>query len=317
MKNYDKILELIQKDNLSQEEKDLLSSIIADDDNAKEFYETYRKIQNSANYSGHISTETLGSYILLKNGLQPEGHWNAQKINQIETHLKECGSCSKEFLELSEEYSDIKNFLSGQLNSEDKGIQNTAYKRQLFFSKYIFLSLLLLGFLYFGLYLISGFTTPPLKKLAAFNDNSEFSISRGRASDNFQNSLKDLENGNYQSAVNYLNLDIKNNGNDETIFYSYFVLGLTHLKLAGSNFLGLFPSYNKSEAGKALDSFKKTIEMNKSDKYPNISMDAYFYSAKACLMLNNKSGAEKYLKIVIKLKGSKMNQAKVLLEELE
>lgn len=321
MNSYDKIIELVEKEKLTGEEKSLLDSVIKSSKEAKDFYDTYRKLKDSVNYPDHISYEIISEYILFKNGSKIEEPAFSVKIPQIENHLKECNACSKMYLELNEEYIAVDKFISGRFNKStqttvDKNIFKYPLKKRSYPTMYIFASLLVIGFLFFSLNLISGFVTTQTTKLAAIGNNSEFYISRGRATDDFQNSLQALDNGNYQSAVKYLAGDIKDNSNDETIFYSYYVLGLTHLKLAEKSFLGLFPSYDKTEAQKALESLEETIKLNDTGKYPNITLDAYFYTAKAYLMMNNKSAAEKYLRMVVKFKGSKMNKAEEILNEL-
>ncbi len=321
MNNYDKIIELAEKENLSGEEKEILSSIINSEKKAKDLYETYKKLSGAVKLTGHLSTQSIGDYVLYKNEMLNRDASISQKAQAIEMHLRECSSCSRLYLELNEEYSGITKFLSSRFEEkpvfDKKPVQEISYKRHLYFPKYIFITLLTIGFIYFGLYLISDFTTPQLNRYAAISDETEFSISRGRATDDFQNSLGELENDNYLAAVRYLNEDIKNDKSDETIFYSYYVLGLTHLKLAEESFLGLFPSYNKADAEKALHNFQKTVKLNNTGEYPNITFNAYFYTAKAYMMLGNKASAVKYLKLVVRLKGSKLNEAREILGTLE
>jgi tetratricopeptide (TPR) repeat protein len=141
--------------------------------------------------------------------------------------------------------------------------------------------------------------------------------SRGRTTDDFELSMKALEDKEYQSAIEYLKSDIDLNSKDETIFYSYYILGLTYLETAEKNVLGLFPSFDKSSAELALQNFKKTIEKNTSGKFQNVNLDAYFFAAKASLMVDDTKSAKDYLNIVVNDKGSKMNEARQILNELK
>ncbi|HSR18506.1 MAG TPA: hypothetical protein VLM39_10500 [Ignavibacteriaceae bacterium] len=129
--------------------------------------------------------------------------------------------------------------------------------------------------------------------------------------------MQELQENNYDKAIDFLKKDIFENPKDETIFYSYYVIGLSYLKAAEKSTFGLFSYYDKSKAAEALKNFKTAVEKNKSGKYPNITLNAYFYSAKACLMMDNLPPAKKYLQKVISEKGSKMNEAKRILSELE
>ena len=57
------------------------------------------------------------------------------------------------------------------------------------------------------------------------------------------------------SAIQYLNDDVNKNQNDESIFYTHFVLGITYVNKAESDFLGLFKSFNKEDVEKGISEF--------------------------------------------------------------
>ncbi len=190
-------------------------------------------------------------------------------------------------------------------------------KQKFIFPRYAFTSIIALGLVYLSLYIISSFTTPEFYKDAAINSESEFSVNRGRATEDFQNSLKALDKNNFDEAISYLQKDIKNNPDDETIFYSYYILGLANLETSEHDVLGLFPGYNTNKTEKGVEYLKESIRKNESGKFINIKLNSYFYLAKASLMLNDKISAENYLKLVISGRGSKMEEAQKLLGELE
>ena len=72
---------------------------------------------------------------------------------------------------------------------------------------------------------------------------------------------------------------------------------------------------NRVEKGEQY--LEESIRKNNSGKFNSIKLNSYFYLAKASLMLNDKNKAEKYLNIVIKERGSKMEESKYLLGEME
>ena len=183
--------------------------------------------------------------------------------------------------------------------------------------RYAFLSVIIIGLVYLSLYLISSASVPTYYRDAAIVNESEFSVNRGRATENFQNSLRALDKHDYDDAINYLQKDIRQNPDDETIFYSYYIMGLSYLETAEHNFLGLFPDYNRERAEKGAEYLKESIQKNDSGKFINIKLNSYFYLAKANLMLNDKEAARKYLAKVIDEKGSKMEESRKLLDELE
>ena len=106
------------------------------------------------------------------------------------------------------------------------------------------------------------------------------------------------------------------NQKDESIFYTHFVLGITYVNKAESDFLGLFKSFNKEDVAKGIENFEKSIELNKSGKFDNLKLDANYYIGKSYLMIDDKSSARKHLQSVVDGKGSYYKKAEELLKEL-
>jgi len=321
MNNFDKILTLLQKQRLSSEEQEQLNLLIRNDPESKEFYDIYTKL-NSALSSPHISYNHLKDYILYKNKIEPEDKCVISRIPKIELHLKKCERCTEEFKTLNQEYTELELFLSEKLPGEKSPV--TDKERDVHIASkqgkapvYLFASVIVLGFVYMLLLLTSNIFTPFNYKLASLEDKSEFYVTRGRATEEFQESLKALEDEDYLSAVSYLEKDIYKNPEDQTIFYSHYILGLAYLENAEKSYAGLFTSFNETGIKKGLDNFVQCIEKNTSGKFPDITFNACFYSAKGNLILNDIESAKKQLKIVIEGKGSKMLEARKLLNELE
>ena len=167
------------------------------------------------------------------------------------------------------------------------------------------------------MYIFSQIVTSSNYTIATLKNNDVFYITRGRGTEYFQKGLNALDDKNYTQTIEYLKEDIEANPKDETIFYSYYILGLTYLETAPKSFIGLFPSFNLTKVEDGINNLEKSIKLNNSGRYENINLDSYFYLGKANLMRNDKESAEKYFNIVVKKHGSKMNEAKSLLNELE
>jgi TolA-binding protein len=320
MNNLEKITELLHKENLSQEEKLHLEQLIAEDKEAGKFVETYKKVNTLINSSSHLSTGEISDYILYKNNLEPEVKNIIKSIAGIEDHLRSCLKCSEEFQDLNEEFSGIENFVASEMSretDEQKTQMHLPVKRKINIYRYVFLSLIVLGILYGVMFTISKMTAPRYYDLASIESKPDFYTTRGRATNDFLKCLNALDEGNINEAIECLKSDIKNNPGDETIFYSYYILGLTYLDNAENDLAGLFPHYNNNYIDLAIKNLQTAIQKNDSGNYRNVTLDAYFYLAKANLMKGNSKEAKKELINVVKEKGSKMNEAENILNALE
>jgi tetratricopeptide (TPR) repeat protein len=284
------------------------------------------KIEKIIRDSYHPTSDELGNYILYKNGIDPEDKSILRLVPKIELHLRRCSECNSLFLELNNEYSDIDNFLKVQepfkidnisehIKIPVKPIIKTPVRY--FNFKFSGIVIVLACVLYFGAFSVSKLLTPSSVKYAHLESTSDLFETRGRVTHDFQESLKALENRDYEATVNWLNKDIVYNRGDETIFYSYYILGLAYLESAQTDIIGLFPSYDKTKVNQGISAFNKALELNNSGKFRNINLDIYFFLAKADFMLNNISGAKENLKKVVTEKGSNMNEAKKILSGLD
>ncbi len=322
MNNLEKILDLLQKEKLNSEESDYLNRLKETDPEVRKLYSDYYKIEIAVKASSHLSLDEIGEYVLYKNGVESEGTGIIKRVPQIEAHLRTCKKCVEEFKLLNNEYFDTDNFLSTEF-AQDPHEENKTQRIQspvshkTYTSRYGFAISIVIGFLILSLAVVSNLTLPPYYKIAKLSNGSEFSISRGRATNSFQEGLKSLEENNLDQAIIFFNEDIKQNGYDETIFYTYYIIGLTYLQESPKSVLGLFPTYDKSEVINGIKNLEECLRKNNSGKFPNINMDSFYYLAKANLMLGDKQKAIKYLRMVVVGKGSKMEKAAEILKELE
>ena len=322
MKNFDKIITLLEKSNLTEEEKNSLNNFLKEEPEADEFYNSYKKLGSAFLSSRHLTIDELADYVLIKNGLEPEQKINLKNIPLFDEHIRRCPKCVDKMKFYNKEYSDVENYVGTQFDSgrEEKVRvldSQTISAPKFNFSRFSFIGISAMVIVFFSLLVISNLSTSKYYKLASLGQTVDMSGSRGRTTDDFELSMKALEDKEYQSAIEYLKSDIDLNSKDETIFYSYYILGLTYLETTEKNVLGLFPSFDKSSAELALQNFKKTIEKNTSGKFQNVNLDAYFFAAKVSLMVDDTKSAKEYLNIVVNDKGSKMNEARQILNELK
>jgi tetratricopeptide (TPR) repeat protein len=150
-----------------------------------------------------------------------------------------------------------------------------------------------------------------------FNTNKEdFYITRGRTSMAFQKGLDAIENKNWDEAIKSLNEDIASNSGESSIFYSHYVLGLTYLRSADSDFLGLFKSFDEEKVKSAVYNLEKTIELNTSGNFYNINLDANYYLGRAYLLLEDYAEAKTHLQYVVNEKGGLYKDAEELLNSI-
>ena len=306
MDETEKILELLDKDTLSDEENQYLLNALNDPE-LRKIKETYLRLKNSLKRDGHIDEELMAGYVLYKNNI------TAEKIvvllaNKIEDHLRRCAKCQELFKTLNLEYSSVDEFINNSITTKPTGSQ---YIKKF---KFAFASIAAVSIIYLGLFVVSSVTTPDYKK--SFLDDNDFYTSRGRASEYFQRGLDAIDNKKYDDAVKYLREDIADNVDDKTIFYSYFVLGITYLNKGEKDYLGLFESYNKEDVMKGIESFNKSIQLNTSGNFDNLKLDAHYYIAKAYLLIDDIPSAKEHLKIVVNEKGSYYKKAEELLKIL-
>jgi len=317
MDETEKILELLDKDNLSDEEKKYLSNALNNPE-LRKIRETYLRLKNSLKRNKHIDEELMAEYVLYKNNI------SAEKIvvllaNKIEDHLRLCTECHELFKRLNLEYSSVDMFINNTLITKPAGSEYFGfYKLGSIINfkkfKYAFVSFAAAAVIYLGLFIVSSVITPDYKK--SFLDGNDFYTSRGRGSEHFQRGLDAIDNKKYEEAVKYLKEDIEEDVDDETLFYSYFVLGITYVNKGENDYLGLFESYNKEDVVKGIENFNKSIQLNTSGNFDNLKLDAHYYIAKAYLLIDSIPSAKEHLKIVVDGKGSYYKKAEELLKIL-
>lgn len=318
MNDFEKIIELLDNTLITKDESKLLDEMINNNPEAKKISQAYLQLKATLNRNEHIDEELMSEYVLYKNN-----HSSERLIillsKTVEDHIRKCVECEKLFTELNAEYCDIDSFISQsvaeQVNQEKLSKQKGVFFFDSFRSaKYAFASFAAVVVLYLGLFAVSSFTTPDYKK--SFLDGEDFYTTRGRTSELFQRGLDAIDRKDYNSAIQYLNDDVNKNQKDESIFYTHFILGITYVSKAESDFIGLFKSFNKDEVQKGISSFEKSIVLNNSGKFDNLKLDAHYFIGKSYLMINDNDSAKEHLQLVIDGRGSYYKNAEDLIKVL-
>lgn len=319
MENKERFLDLLsRKDELQGAEKEQLDSFINNDKEAAELYEAYLYAEKGVKNSYHLSIDEISDYVLHLNNEQPENPSVIGKIPLIENHLRKCQKCNDIFLELNGEHEEIFSFVESNLApGKEAPVQQVINRniRPLSF-KYLTVSSFAILLLFFGTLLVSYFTTPRAYEFAKMDDSSLY-ITRGRATNEFEQGLKALDNKNYNEAITFFKNDISNHQNDKSVFYTSYILGLTYLESAEKNVAGLFRTYDSKKVKEGIRYLETAVAKNTTGEFPNVNFDAHFYIGKGYLMLNEKVKASEYFRKVLASKGGKMDEAKKILSELK
>jgi len=324
MENFEKILELLQKKSLSDEESLLLKEFAESDSEIASFINLYNSLDSGLSKSSHIHTDLLSSYVLYESGDAPESKLIPIIRNKIKAHIEECSVCKEEYDLLLNEYNDVKVHVNKNIVRDQKNnpVQEQGFaffprflKQSNFTYVYVALTVLIIG--YAGLFAVSSLITPYYEKNIFAHGENEIYTTRGRTSVLFQQGLNSIENGDYERAIKFLNEDILVNKNDNSIFYSYYITGITYLKAAESDFIGLFASFDRQDVELAISNLRESIERNNSGDYENLKLDSYYYIGRAYLLIEDHNSAKSSLQKVINGKGKFSIESQKLIDQME
>lgn len=323
MEKFEKILELLEKQNLTEEEQSALKQLSDSDEELKSFITVYKNLNSSLSAPGHIPTDLLAAYVLSEKGDESENKLIEILKGKIKSHLAECSICKNEFNSLGNEYSEIEKRVNKSVNRElqplltKKDFTLSALFKQTSTFKYAFATLAVFAITYSALFLISSSTTPDYKKNIFSFEQEDFYKTRGRTSSLFQQGLNAIDNHDYTKAIEYLSMDIKEHQNEKSIFYSYYIIAITYLQASESDFIGLFKSYNTEKVNLAIANLKESIDKNNSGDYENLKLDSYYYLGRAYLLLDDRESAVTNFKKVIDGKGQYSVESSQLINQLE
>lgn len=320
MNELDKIFELLDKVDLSSEEQSKLNDLLKNQPASEKIVNLYNSLKNSLPQVIHIDETLLGEYVLYKNNMLNDKGTMILLERKIEDHLKRCDKCNNVFKELNSEYADVDSFISSSFKEVKPDIEvanaHPGFFKRFNASRFAFASIIVLMIAYLGLFIISSVFTPDYKKAAISSDERDFYNTRGRTTELFQRGLNAIDKEDYNSAIKFLEEDITNNPGEASIFYSYFILGVTYIQSSESSFLGTFKSFDEGKINKGIDDLQKAIKLNNSGKYQNLNLDAHYFIGKAYLLIDKKNYAIDHLRIVIDNKGRYYKKANELLDKI-
>lgn len=323
MENFEKILELLEKKSLSEQEQKMLREFTASDAELTSFLEMYNRLNKTISSSGHLSTDLISSYILVENGDELDSRLISALRSKIISHINECKLCRDEYNELFKEYKSTEDYVDKSIKRDIKSaasvnaILTASFFRKNSSLRYVFTTLSILIIAYIGIFVASSVLTPDYKKNIFIDDQDNFYKTRGRTSDLFQRGLSSIDEGDYSTAIEFLTKDIAEHRNEKSIFYSHYILGITYLKSAEKDFIGLFKSYDGEDVNLAIKSFKESIDLNNSGNYESLKLDSYFYIGRAYSLIDNQESATQNLQKVIYGKGRFSKEASALIQQLE
>ena len=323
MEKFEKILELLEKKSLTESEMKILGDFSDSDDEIKSFIAVYKNLNSSLDASQHLPTDLLSSFILIEMGDEPDNKLIYLIRNKIKSHLNECSVCRDEYNLLLNEYKDIDAHIDKSIIKDSTSLpQQKVLSDNVLFTRfssfrYAFAALTILIVGYFGLFVISNSIVPEYKRNLFHNDEDDFYKTRGRTSPLFQQGINMIEKGNYDEAINYFSEDITDHQNEKSIFYAYYILGITYLKASESDFIGLFKNYDEQRIDLSISNLKQSIEKNNSGDYESIKLDAYYYVGRAYLLNDVQDSAKVNLQKVIDGKGKYSIQASELIAQME
>ncbi|MBK9098146.1 MAG: hypothetical protein IPM14_08535 [bacterium] len=321
MEKFEKILELLEKDNLSEIEMKLIHQYSESDSEIKSFVTVYRKLESSLSKGEHIPADLLASLIMYEAGDASDDKIIQILNRKVSKHLTGCSECKKEYEELKNEYSVISNHVSISISQkpelkQSSIIVNSLVKRTGAF-KYAFAVIAVIMVAYIGLFVVSSSITPDYKKNLFQNEFENSNLTRGRASSLFQQGMNAIEEKDFPQAIEFLKQDITEHQNERSIFYSHYILGLTYLKISESEFLGLFKSYSSENVDLAISNFQTALEKNNSGSYENLKLDTYYYLGRSYLLIDDNESAKSNFNKVIEGKGRFAAEAQKIISGLE
>ncbi len=318
----EEIIELLTKRNLSEVEKEKLLEELRSNPNLKDFDRIVHALTNLTK-DEHINTGILSEYVLFLNGDKSGESKLTFLIPKIEKHLLSCSKCREEFEFLSSELNEVDSFLSERIAQKKKpeAIQTKGLKIFRLFEhvnmKYAYAAAASIILAVSSLFVTSEFTTPDYVRVSSQHSYDNFSFTRGRNSAYFTNAVTALENENYDSAISELQKDVESNPDELTTFYSYYVLGITYLTKAQSDFAGLFVSYNKKDLSAAINNFNKDLELNNSGLFKNVNSNTYYFLGKSYLLEEKFDIARKYLTKAVNNESEYSTEAEELLSSIK
>jgi tetratricopeptide (TPR) repeat protein len=265
--------------------------------------------------------EILAEFILYYDGDLDAAEYVPQITDKIEDHLSECDVCNQLYINFNEEFQRVNNFVtkaifeSEEFLEKDKSpslisrIKGINYRAAL-------TAIILLIITYGGMKVTSQYSTPPYMQDIFSIEGQNNLLTEARSSDSYKKGLIAFYQEEYKTAIGYLMEDIIKNPDDSTIFYSYYLLGLTYLKNSENDILGTFKSYNHIRLDNGIENLLLSIEKNNSGNFERLNLDAHYFIGKGYLAAEEFDLAREHLQIVVDERGKYFSSAFKILKSL-
>jgi TolA-binding protein len=286
------------------------------DDELLERYSVYLEAANEPDYDGRRLTTA--------------------EIGEIREHLTECPGCRDKVERLRREYQAIHTYLE---NTDLAGLSFAAAEAEpsfpekmtkalrnvgetirdkISFSSPVFYPIAagaiagLLLLLWFGPFFRDS--DNPYYHLAVIDQPELSFVTRGSMPDAFSKGLSAFQEGNYQLATRELEIFLSQSPDSTSQFYAHYLLGISCLSAAESDFLGRFQKIDRNLLGKGMEHLQSAGGLT---DYAGFQEECYWYLGKAYLLKGDGAGAKELFEKMIQLKGRRFREAREIIGELD
>lgn len=338
-KYYEQIINL---DELTESEKDKLIKHAQGCDVCQKHLHEISVINGALRQfrtESHVNDELLtryGIYIAGSKKADYDGKkLTKQEISLVKNHVEHCNECKLKVEQITEDYTEIDMYLRDQMvpnttlgkrmvipkitkqisftiRSAFNSIQEMLFPIQLRTMPTAIMTFATLLIVIWFSPLFRG-ETDAIYKLAVINKDKIQDITRGASSQIMYDGFTAFNEGDYKSAIVLLEEFIQSDSVATSLAYVHECIGIAYLRESERNFLGRFKGFNVDNVNQGIEHFQKIIDLTDNIR---LQENAYWYLGKAYLMINEILLAKKSFDSVIELKGKKIEQAKIILAEL-
>lgn len=260
------------------------------------------------------------------------------EIKTIREHLAECDQCQKKVEQLCQEYQDIEAYfekadfpalmaVSPSLSEKALALFGTAtdslkaaadsIKSKIFapIPKYYPIAAGALAVLLITIWVGPFFrgSKNPYLELASLQQEKISSLTRGGAPQSLSEGLSAFHAGDYQQAIENLELSVSENSEDAALFYGHYALGISYLLEARSDLFGRFQKVDADLVEKGIRNLQIARRLTDNS---GIDEDCQWYIAKAHLMLRDGEKAKNLFGKIVGLRGRRYREAQQMVKDL-
>ena len=339
-KFYEKILLF---DDLSTHEQLQVKQHTANCNKCRRQLEEFQMIISSLKRSqaSHVMDDTLLLRYSIQISAPKEPDYDGRKltrseVSKIRKHLAECSECMQKVDQYCQEYQGIEGYLektefstlslgpqsSWSLVSEKtihflKSVTSTA-KSRIFVpipkfypiaagAMAVILLIILVGPFFRG----SG---KPYLELASLDQEKISLLTRSSMSLSLSAGFSAFRERDYKKAIQNLELFIKNNSTDPSIFYVHYLLGISYLLEAKSDLFGYFEKVDTKLVDKGIQNLQRAETLTTNI---GIKEACYWYLGKAYLMKSDGEKAKEVFEKVLNMQGRRYQEAKQTIREID